>query len=82
MAEQMRQAVFFNTIGGARSGCGCTTRECKFIPMSFNVVKTNNFYYNPGGRASWARRSKSGGGQNWGRKVATKIGINRLGGPV
>ena len=82
MPDFQFQAHTFNTLGGSRSGCRCYTSECIILPMTYTGMKTNNFYYNPGGRASWARRSKSGGGQNWGRKVATKIGVSRLGGPT
>ena len=68
------------TLGGARNSCMHCSRENCTLPMSFTVWKTNDLYYNPGDRASWARRSRAGGGQNWGRKNGTRIGVNRLGG--
>lgn len=70
------------TLGGSRTGCNYCARNHCTIPMTFTreVWKTNNHYYNPGDRASWARRSRAGGGQNWGRTNATRIGVNRLGG--
>ena len=69
-------------LGGARAGCtSCTGQSC-ILPMTFTrtVSTTNDFYYKPGNRASWARRSRSGGGQNWGRTNASRIGVKRLGG--
>ena len=48
--------------------------------MTFTGNTTNDWYYKPGNRASWARRSRPGGGQNRGRQNANRIGVNRLGG--
>ena len=68
------------TLGGSYSRCNhCANSNC-LLPMTFTGNKTNDWYYKPGDRASWARRSRSGGGQNWGRKSANRIGVNRLGG--
>ena len=45
------------------------------------LIKTNDWYYKPGSRASWARRSKAlaGGGQGRRAEPAQKIGVRRLG---
>ena len=46
------------------------------------VIKTNDLYFKPGNRSSWARRSKScAGGRNGHHALPAKaIGVNRLGG--
>ena len=53
------------------------------ITMIFSrcPYKTNDWYYKPGNRASWSRRSKSsaGGGQGRHSLPAQKIGVRRLG---
>jgi len=67
-------------LGGASAGClKCDNKNC-LLPMSFKGNFDNDHYYKPGNRASWARRSKSSGGQNYGKKNAQRIGVNRLGG--
>ena len=72
--------IGMHRLGGPSSGCSnCRNKNC-LLPMSYTGMKTNNFYYKPGDRASWARRSKAGGGQNWGAKSGARIGVNRLGG--
>ena len=45
------------------------------------IIKTNDWYYKPGDRASWSRRSKAcaGGGLGQHAKPAKKIGVQRLG---
>jgi hypothetical protein len=68
------------TLGGARNSCKtCDNKGC-LLPMTFTVWKTNDWYHKPGNRASWARRSRASGGQNWGTRNVTRIGVNRLGG--
>ena len=48
------------------------------------LIKTNDWYYKPGNRASWARRSKSCAGGRNGRHAlpGRSIGVNRLGGSI
>lgn len=68
-------------LGGSSVSClKCNNRNC-LIPMNYTGSWNNNNYFTPGNRASWARRSRASGGQNHGRRVATRIGVNRLGGP-
>ena len=57
-----------------------------FLPLKYSyntVVKTNDWYYKPGNRASWSKRSKAPAGGGLGPRAlpAQKIGVNRLGGP-
>ena len=67
------------TLGGARNSCkNCDNQGC-LLPMTFTVWKTNDWYHKPGNRTSWARRSRPSGGQNWGTKNTSRIGVNRLG---
>ena len=68
-------------VGGSK-GRGQPPTFIKF-PMGFNrVVKTNDWYYKPGDRTSWSKRSKpcAGGGQGRHALPAQKIGVNRFGG--
>ena len=56
-----------------------------FITMQFShnqIIKTNDWYFKPGDRSSWARKSKASAGGGLGRKSlpAQKIGVRRLGG--
>ncbi len=68
-------------LGGSSVSClKCNNRNC-LIPMNYTGNWNNDNYFQPGNRASWARRSRPSGGQNHGRKVANRIGVNRLGGP-
>ena len=68
-------------LGGSSVRCfNCDNQHC-LLPMNFTGSFNNNNYFTPGNRASWARRSRASGGQNWGRKNVTRIGVNRLGGP-
>ena len=68
-------------LGGSSICCKkCDRKDC-LIPMNYTGSWNNDNYYKPGNRASWARKSKASGGQNHGRRVATRIGVNRLGGP-
>lgn len=67
-------------LGGSSVRClKCDNPRC-LIPMNYTGSWNNDNYFQPGNRASWARRSRSSGGQNWGRKNVTRIGVNRLGG--
>ena len=67
-------------LGGSSFCCKrCDNKNC-LLPMKFTGNTTNDWYYKPGNRASWARRSRPGGGQNRGRQNANRIGVNRLGG--
>lgn len=67
-------------LGGSSVSClKCNNRNC-LLPMNYTGNLNNNNYYQPGNRASWARRSRSSGGQNWGRRNVSRIGVNRLGG--
>lgn len=67
----------FRLGGPYSSRINCQNSNCL---MKFTHSKTNDWYYKPGNRSSWARRSRSGGGQNYGRTNASRIGVNRLGG--
>ena len=68
-------------LGGSK---GRPTGPPYLLPMQYSynlVVKTNDWYYKPGNRASWARRSRAcGGGRGKINLPGTSLVARRLGG--
>jgi hypothetical protein len=68
-------------LGGSK---GRPTGPPYLLPMQFSynmLIKTNDWYYKPGNRASWARRSRpSGGGRGHRNIPGTSLVARRLGG--
>ena len=64
-------------LGGASVGCfHCNYPKC-VVPMNYTTTLNHEKYHKPGTRSSWARRSRSSGGQNRGKKNVAKIGVNK-----